>query len=109
LGIKPEEVVGLIGLSLVPKTRAAQRIAREQFAPQVPGASPTSEQLRDVRVTTESLRCPCRIDTSAISLETHVSEVEPTVSIQARENCSQWLENVPKDWQVRSKGARADF
>ena len=38
LGLKPEEVVGTVGLSLVPKRPDAQRIAREQFAIQVRGA-----------------------------------------------------------------------
>ena len=38
LGIKPEEVVGLVGLSLVPDRPDAQRIAREQFALQVRGS-----------------------------------------------------------------------
>ncbi len=38
LGLKPEEVVGTVGLSLVPKRPDAQRTAREQFAIQVRGA-----------------------------------------------------------------------
>ena len=38
LGLKPEEVVGTVGLSLVPKRPDAQRMAREQFAIQVRGA-----------------------------------------------------------------------
>jgi PAS domain S-box-containing protein len=38
LGIKPEEVVGTIGLSLVPDRPDAQRMAREQFALQVRGS-----------------------------------------------------------------------
>jgi PAS domain S-box-containing protein len=38
LGIKPEEVPGIVGLSLVPDRPDAQRIAREQFALQVRGA-----------------------------------------------------------------------
>src|SRR5262249_19049917 len=37
LGIKPEEVAGLVGMSLVPATPDAQRMAREQFALQVRG------------------------------------------------------------------------
>src|SRR6516162_3438788 len=37
LGLKPEEVVGCVGLSLVPDRPDAQRIAREQFALQVRG------------------------------------------------------------------------
>jgi PAS domain S-box-containing protein len=37
LGIKPEEVVGTVGLSLVPDRPDAQRIAREQFALQIRG------------------------------------------------------------------------
>jgi PAS domain S-box-containing protein len=37
LGIKPEEVVGLVGLSLVPDRPDAQRVAREQFALQIRG------------------------------------------------------------------------
>jgi PAS domain S-box-containing protein len=37
LGIKPEEVVGTVGLSLVPDRPDAQRLAREQFAIQVRG------------------------------------------------------------------------
>jgi len=37
LGIKPEEVPGLVGLSLVPDRPDAQRRAREQFALQVRG------------------------------------------------------------------------
>jgi PAS domain S-box-containing protein len=37
LGITPEEVAGLVGMSLVPETPDAQRIAREQFALQVRG------------------------------------------------------------------------
>jgi PAS domain S-box-containing protein len=37
LGIKPEEVVGTVGLSLVPDRPDAQRAAREQFALQVSG------------------------------------------------------------------------
>ncbi len=37
LGIKPEEVPGLLGLSLVPDRPDAQRAAREQFALQVRG------------------------------------------------------------------------
>jgi PAS domain S-box-containing protein len=37
LGIKPEEVVGLAGLSLVPDRPDAQRRAREQFALQIRG------------------------------------------------------------------------
>jgi PAS domain S-box-containing protein len=37
LGIKPEEVVGTVGLSLVPDRPDAQRAAREQFAIQVRG------------------------------------------------------------------------
>src|SRR5262249_25028852 len=37
LGIKPEEVVGTMGLSLVPDRPDAQRIARDQFAIQVRG------------------------------------------------------------------------
>src|SRR5581483_8742055 len=37
LGVKPEEVVGLVGLSLVPARPDAQRLAREQFAQQVRG------------------------------------------------------------------------
>ena len=39
LGLKPEEVVGTVGLSLVPKRPDAQRMAREQFAIQVRGAA----------------------------------------------------------------------
>ncbi len=38
LGIKPEDVVGLVGLSLVPNRSDAQRVAREQFALQVRGS-----------------------------------------------------------------------
>ena len=38
LGLKPEEVVGTVGLSLVPDRPDAQRLAREQFAIQVRGA-----------------------------------------------------------------------
>ncbi len=38
LGLKPEEVVGTVGLSLVPRRPDAQRMAREQFAIQVRGA-----------------------------------------------------------------------
>jgi PAS domain S-box-containing protein len=38
LGIKPEEVTGVVGLSLVPDRPDAQRVAREQFALQVRGA-----------------------------------------------------------------------
>src|SRR5207302_5685060 len=38
LGRKPEEVVGTVGRSLVPKRPDAQRTAREQFAIQVRGA-----------------------------------------------------------------------
>jgi formate hydrogenlyase transcriptional activator len=37
LGIKPEEVPGIVGLSLVPDRPDAQRLAREQFAIQVRG------------------------------------------------------------------------
>src|SRR5262249_2840351 len=37
LGIKPEEVVGTVGLSLVPNRPDAQRRAHEQFAIQVRG------------------------------------------------------------------------
>src|SRR5262249_46327301 len=37
LGIKPDEVAGLVGLSLVPDRPDAQRVAREQFALQVRG------------------------------------------------------------------------
>jgi PAS domain S-box-containing protein len=37
LGIKPEEVAGLVGLSLVPHRPDAQRAAREQFSLQVRG------------------------------------------------------------------------
>ena len=37
LGIKPEEVPGIVGLSLVPDRPDAQRIAQEQFALQVRG------------------------------------------------------------------------
>jgi formate hydrogenlyase transcriptional activator len=37
LGIRPEEVAGLVGLSLVPDRPDAQRLAREQFAIQVRG------------------------------------------------------------------------
>src|SRR5262249_39591954 len=37
LGIKPEEVAGLVGLSLVPDRPDAQRIAKEQFAIQIRG------------------------------------------------------------------------
>lgn len=37
LGIKPEEVLGLVGLSLVPVRPDAQRLAREQFALQIRG------------------------------------------------------------------------
>jgi PAS domain S-box-containing protein len=37
LGLKPEEVVGCVGLSLVPDRPDAQRMAREQFALQVRG------------------------------------------------------------------------
>ena len=37
LGIKPEEVAGIVGLSLVPDTPDAQRMAREQFALQLRG------------------------------------------------------------------------
>ena len=37
LGIKPEEVVGTVGLSLVPDRPDAQRMAREQFALQIRG------------------------------------------------------------------------
>src|SRR5262249_39119535 len=37
LGLKPEEVVGCVGLSLVPDRPDAQRLAREQFAIQVRG------------------------------------------------------------------------
>jgi PAS domain S-box-containing protein len=37
LGIKPEEVAGTVGLSLVPDRPDAQRIAREQFAMQIRG------------------------------------------------------------------------
>src|SRR5262249_19387240 len=37
LGIRPEEVPGLVGLSLVPDRPDAQRVAREQFALQVRG------------------------------------------------------------------------
>jgi PAS domain S-box-containing protein len=37
LGIKPEEVVGTMGLSLVPDRPDAQRMAREQFAIQIRG------------------------------------------------------------------------
>jgi PAS domain S-box-containing protein len=37
LGIKPEEVAGFVGLSLVPDRPDAQRVAREQFALQVRG------------------------------------------------------------------------
>jgi PAS domain S-box-containing protein len=38
LGIRPEEVAGIVGLSLVPDSPDAQRVAREQFALQVRGA-----------------------------------------------------------------------
>jgi PAS domain S-box-containing protein len=38
LGLKPEEVVGTVGLLLVPNRPDAQRMAREQFAIQVRGA-----------------------------------------------------------------------
>jgi PAS domain S-box-containing protein len=38
LGIRPEEVPGTVGLSLVPDRPDAQRVAREQFALQVRGA-----------------------------------------------------------------------
>jgi PAS domain S-box-containing protein len=37
LGIKPDEVAGIVGLSLVPDRPDAQRIAREQFALQIRG------------------------------------------------------------------------
>jgi formate hydrogenlyase transcriptional activator len=37
LGIKPEEVPGIVGLSLVPDRPDAQRVARDQFALQVRG------------------------------------------------------------------------
>ncbi len=37
LGIKPEEVPGIVGLALVPDRPDAQRLAREQFAIQVRG------------------------------------------------------------------------
>src|SRR5262245_1925665 len=37
LGIKPEEVPGIVGLSLVPDRPDAQRLAREQFSLQVRG------------------------------------------------------------------------
>jgi formate hydrogenlyase transcriptional activator len=37
LGLKPEEVVGTLGLSLVPDRPDAQRVAQEQFAVQVRG------------------------------------------------------------------------
>jgi PAS domain S-box-containing protein len=37
LGLKPEEVIGTVGLSLVPDRPDAQRMAREQFALQVRG------------------------------------------------------------------------
>jgi PAS domain S-box-containing protein len=37
LGLKPEEVVGTVGLSLVPNRLDAQRLAREQFTIQVRG------------------------------------------------------------------------
>jgi PAS domain S-box-containing protein len=37
LGIKPEEVAGIVGLSLVPDRPDAQRMAREQFSLQVRG------------------------------------------------------------------------
>src|SRR5207245_10318731 len=37
LGIKPEEVVGTVGLSLVPDRPDAQRVAKEQFAIQIRG------------------------------------------------------------------------
>jgi PAS domain S-box-containing protein len=37
LGLKPDEVAGFVGLSLVPDRPDAQRIAREQFALQVRG------------------------------------------------------------------------
>ena len=37
LGIKPEEVAGIVGLSLVPDRPDAQRAAREQFSSQIRG------------------------------------------------------------------------
>src|SRR5262249_16351953 len=37
LGIKPEEVPGIVGLSLVPDRPDAQRVARQQFSLQVRG------------------------------------------------------------------------
>ena len=37
LGIKPEEVPGIVGLSLVPDRPDAQRVAREQFSLQIRG------------------------------------------------------------------------